>query len=820
MIVLQCIADAAHVTHGPVGCLGNSWESRGTVSDKGILHRRSYTTDLKEMDIVHGAEEKLYRAIRQVAGDSEPKAVFVYSTCVSGIIGEDISAVCRRAERRIGVPVIPVDAPGFVGPKNLGNRIAGEVLLDRVIGTSEPKYVTDTDINLIGEYNIAGDLELVEPVLKRAGFNVKARITGNSTYDEIASSHRSKLNVVVCGRALVNVAKEMETRYGIPYVEVSFFGRTEMSKALRNMADALKESTGKDLTERVQRVIADEEKKLSEKLLPYGGLAGRRAVLYTGGVKSWSFIGVLRDLGIEVCAVGTKKATKYDEERMRELLGDEARLFEDTSPGNILRLLQEHGADMLIAGGRNMYLGIKHGYPFVDVNQERNVPYAGYEGLVRFAKRLQLVSDFYDGRRPVVRRRMSKSGADATLSINPLKHSPSMGAAIAMQGVHNAAAVMHGAQGCNFLGKVLLTKHFRDPISMMSTKMFVEDVVMGGSDRIVNTVGGLVEKSGPEIVGVISATLSEVRGEDTAAELKRVETAGTETLYIPAPDYAGGLEEGYAAAVGALVELARGGDRNATIVNVLAGPSLTPGDIHGLRETITTYGLTPVILPDISALDGSREEFSGIAKGGTTLDEIKRIGTAGLTIAIGASMKRPAEILFERFGIRYELLNGIQGLAGADELHALLKRQSGFEMPAAYARQRRALVDGMRDAVNAFAGKRVALALEAETALGLSEMLAEMGAVVEYAAVPVLNTAAEGIIARHIESTDFGSILGDYDLFIASSHGEQTAERLKVKHFVHGFPVFERLGYNTGEYTGYRGTLAIINAIGNALREV
>ena len=67
----------------------------------------------------------------------KPKAVFVYATCVSGLIGEDIGAVCKKAENEISIKVIPVNAPGFVGPKNLGNRIAGEVLLDHVIGTGE-----------------------------------------------------------------------------------------------------------------------------------------------------------------------------------------------------------------------------------------------------------------------------------------------------------------------------------------------------------------------------------------------------------------------------------------------------------------------------------------------------------------------------------------------------------------------------------------------------------------------------------------------------------------------------------------------------------
>ena len=32
MIVLQPIADAAHLVHGPIACLGNSWDNRGSKS--------------------------------------------------------------------------------------------------------------------------------------------------------------------------------------------------------------------------------------------------------------------------------------------------------------------------------------------------------------------------------------------------------------------------------------------------------------------------------------------------------------------------------------------------------------------------------------------------------------------------------------------------------------------------------------------------------------------------------------------------------------------------------------------------------------------
>ena len=365
MIVLQPIADAAHIVHGPIACCGNSWEGRGTLSSKGSLHRMGFTTDMTEMDIIYGSEEKLYNAILQTYESVKPKAIFVYATCVSGLIGENIEAVCKKAEEFLNsqkgdfvrgtespLRVIPVNAPGFVGPKNLGNRIAGEVLLEHVIGTGDlPEgdspdstaslhfarksgtvpYSEEGLINLIGEYNIAGDLWLVEPVLKDAGIRILSRITGDAAFEEITYAHRAKLNVVVCSRALINIAREMERKYGIPYIEVSFFGKTEMSKALKNISSKLGVRS-LELSVKIQDVVAREEEKLKKRLKKYGHLRGKRAVLYTGGVKSWSFISALMDLGIEIVAIGTKKSSFEDEEKMKEILGQDAPLIEDVTP--------------------------------------------------------------------------------------------------------------------------------------------------------------------------------------------------------------------------------------------------------------------------------------------------------------------------------------------------------------------------------------------------------------------------------------------------------------------------------------------------------
>lgn len=120
-------------------------------------------------------EKRLFHSIKQAIDSYHPAAVFVYNTCVPALIGDDIEAVCKAAARHWGVPVIPIDCAGFYGTKNLGNRIAGEAMVKYVIGTREPdEYPLNTvhDVNLIGEYNIAGEFWHVLPLFDELGLRI------------------------------------------------------------------------------------------------------------------------------------------------------------------------------------------------------------------------------------------------------------------------------------------------------------------------------------------------------------------------------------------------------------------------------------------------------------------------------------------------------------------------------------------------------------------------------------------------------------------------------------------------------------------------
>lgn len=386
MIALVPITDAAHLVHGPIACAGNSWGSRGSLSSGPLLYKTGFTTDLSENDVIFGGEKKLYQAILQLHDRYKPPAIFVYATCVTALIGDDMDAVCKAATEKTGIPVIPVIAPGFIGSKNLGNRFGGEALLDYVVGTAEPETTTPYDINLIGEYNIAGEMWGVTPLLEKLGIRVLSKITGDARFNDIRYAHRAKLNVMICSRALLNMARKMEERYNIPFIEESFYGIDDMNRCLRNIAAKLGDA---DLQERTEKLIAEETAALDLALAPYRArLKGKRVVLYTGGVKSWSIISAAKDLGIEVVATSTRKSTEEDKARIKKLIGNDGIMMEKGNAQELLRLVKDTGADMLIAGGRNQYTALKARIPFLDINQERHHPYAGYSGMVEMAREL------------------------------------------------------------------------------------------------------------------------------------------------------------------------------------------------------------------------------------------------------------------------------------------------------------------------------------------------------------------------------------------------------------------------------------------------
>jgi nitrogenase molybdenum-cofactor synthesis protein NifE len=385
---LQPITDALHLVHGPIVCQGHSWQSRPTASSGSTLHRISFTTALSDLDVVLGAEKRLARSLDALAAKYDPPAIFVYSTCVPAMSGDDIRAVCKAATVRLKRPVLAVEAPGFSGGKLDGVQIAARVLIDDVIGTREPDCTTSTDVLLIAENNVAGEASAIAALLNRCGIRVLASIPGDGRFNAIAGAHRARASIVHCSQSVAGLGPDLMQRYGIPYAAVSFYGAANTSDALRRIAQLLIErGATAELAARVDAIVTDSELAMQRRLAPIlPRLRNKRALLMTGGVKGWSLADTLLRLGMRLAAVSTQKTSAEDRCKLEAVVAGRCPLFDDIEQEAFETCLASGDIDLVLGGGCCRFTVQRLLVPWVEINHERHIALTGYDGSVALAE--------------------------------------------------------------------------------------------------------------------------------------------------------------------------------------------------------------------------------------------------------------------------------------------------------------------------------------------------------------------------------------------------------------------------------------------------
>jgi nitrogenase molybdenum-cofactor synthesis protein NifE len=413
-VVLYPIADALHLIHGPIGCAAYTWDIRGALSSGPQLHRMSFSTDIRERDVIYGGADKLARALAQLVAQYRPAAAFVYSTCIVGLIGDDVEGICRRASESLGIPVIPVNSPGFSGTKKDGYRAACEALA-RLVGSAPPACEGAFRINILGDFNIAGETWIVSDYYRRMGVEVVATITGDGRVGRIRACHGAQLNVVQCSGSMVHLARHMEQHYGIPYLRVSYFGIEDTAEALYAVARHFGDAS---VMERTRRVVAEEIAGTVQEIDRYRrDLEGKRAALYTGGAfKAFSLVKALRMIGMQTVLVGSQTGTAEDYRTLREICSEGTVIIDDAGTLELAGFMKELGAELFIGGVKERPIAYKLGIGFCDHNHERKVALAGFAGMVHFVREVHasVMSPVWQFTRRRASIRCSIGGRDAS----------------------------------------------------------------------------------------------------------------------------------------------------------------------------------------------------------------------------------------------------------------------------------------------------------------------------------------------------------------------------------------------------------------------
>lgn len=430
------------------------------------------------------------------------------------------------------------------------------------------------------------------------------------------------------------------------------------------------------------------------------------------------------------------------------------------------------------------------------------------------------------------------SKRNKALSVNPLKASSTIGAALAFLGFHRSIPMLHGSQGCTAFGKVFFVRHFREPIPLQTTAMDQVSSVMGADDSIVEGLKTICEKSKPDMVGVPSTGLAETQGcnlNGAVGEFRKTypEYEHIKVVPVATPDYTGCLESGFAKATEAIIESlvptaeAAGTEpgRRRKQVNILVGASLTPGDLEEVKFIVESFGLRPVVVPDLSdSLDGhlTDQDFSPLTIGGTAVNELETLGDALATLVVGPSMNKAAKILAKKTGVPDYRFDHLMGLDAVDAFIHCLSEVSEQPVPNRLLRQRAQLQDAMLDTHFMLGQSRFAIAADPDLLLAMSDFLAGMGAETVAAVAPanaasLKHVPCDEVKIGDLEELEQRAVERGAEMVISNSHAVDMAARLGLPILRAGFPQYDTLGGYQQVWIGYHGSRRVMFELANIL---
>ncbi|WP_027192256.1 nitrogenase component 1 [Fundidesulfovibrio putealis] len=426
------------------------------------------------------------------------------------------------------------------------------------------------------------------------------------------------------------------------------------------------------------------------------------------------------------------------------------------------------------------------------------------------------------------------------LNVNPCKMCMPMGAAIALRGIENSMMMLHGSQGCNAYLRTHLTTHFSEPMDIASSSLHENATIYGGGANLKKGLQNLIRIYNPTFIGIATTCLAETIGEDVeriAKEFRAENDLGAVNIIATnTPGYGGTLCEGYFTTLRDILRhVVRPSDRHDRVNVVMA--HVSPGDVRNIKSMLQAFGIDAIMFPDISTTFDApfSRDFSRIPKGGTPHADIAAMSGARATIEIGAAIPEqisPGRYLEDQFGVPLVRSPIPIGVAHCDSFMQVLSSLSGRATPVQFQEDRGKLVDGMIDMHKTSGEIRALVYGDPDQVYSVASLCVENGITPAVLGTGSVSKAYRGLLDKLLEHAGMAStILDDTDfetlehhtlknevnLVVGNSAGKQLTEKYGLPPVRIGFPINDRFGGQRLVYTGYSGSLKLLDDMVNAV---
>lgn len=315
MLTIKDIEDAVMMVIGPDECTYYTKMATGriqnidTYSEENYLPGNIVSLVLDSHDVTFGCKEKLEEAFKELVEELHTKTVFLVTTCIVEVIGDDIDSMAEILEEKYGFPIEVIHAENFKTDDHLPG------IQDSILSCIKlmEKQECNGSVNILGQRLGEFTKTEVYDILNKCGVPKGVQLPGKCSLKDIKMAPSAKLNIVVHPIGLP-LAKKMKNKFGIPYIVFERISNPEnILKKYKELFQLLEISMPKEIQELYEK-SKEKEIKVKNSMISATYFSGNTAF------STYEFHSYLVDLGLKPILIQTSEIPKEDNENLVNIL--------------------------------------------------------------------------------------------------------------------------------------------------------------------------------------------------------------------------------------------------------------------------------------------------------------------------------------------------------------------------------------------------------------------------------------------------------------------------------------------------------------------
>jgi len=224
LTIVDLIEDAVPLIHGPIGC---AYQRKINPFRPYQIFYETPCTNMNDVDIVYGGEDKLEEGIRETYERYHPNLIVVITTCPSDLIGDDFGSVVEAARGDVDCDVIYMTGD-FVGrSKPIGQQDTLYAITDQMLCNNDSAEEVERNVGSVNIFTyqvhgIGSKVAEMASVLSEIGIGINKIFFDHTAVKDLYDLPKADLTITNTKMVWTEL---MQRRFDVDHYELMSFER-------------------------------------------------------------------------------------------------------------------------------------------------------------------------------------------------------------------------------------------------------------------------------------------------------------------------------------------------------------------------------------------------------------------------------------------------------------------------------------------------------------------------------------------------------------------------------------------------------------------